>query len=173
LYLTRSPTDEELALAEAVFGMFALFKNVTLDAAHTCAVGSPERARILWSLKAGPVRAGGLASVARLSPPAITETVEGLERDGLVRREADPEDRRAVRVALTADGRRQLQRFETGCASALADRLAPLSAAQRQRIRAAFDDLREVIVSKPFTEPSRPEASLRGTRAHKEAAHVR
>ena len=171
--MSRTANEEELALAEAVFGMFSLFKNVTVDAAQTCSVGSPERARILWSLKAGPVRAGGLASVARLSPSAITETVEGLERDGLVRREGDPSDRRVVRVALTSDGRRQLQRFETGCAAALADRLAPLSAAQRQRIRAAFNDLRDVIVTKNFTEPSRPEASLRSTRVHKEAANVR
>ena len=171
--MTRTPNEEELALAEAVFGMFSLFKNVTIDAAQTCSVGSPERARILWGLKAGPVRAGGLASVARLSPSAITETVEGLERDGLVRREDDPDDRRAVRVALTPDGRRQLQRFEAGCAVSLADRLAPLTAAQRQRIRAAFNDLRDVIVTKKFTEPSRAGATVRSTKAQKEAAGVR
>src|SRR5438105_9204738 len=171
--MATAPTEEELALAEAVFGMFSLFKNVTIDAAQTCSVGSPERARILWGLKAGPVRAGGLASVARLSPSAITETVEGLERDGLVRREDDADDRRAVRVALTPDGRRQLQRFEAGCAVSLADRLAPLTAAQRQRIRAAFNDLRDAIVTKQFTEPSRAGATVRSTRAQKEAASVR
>jgi DNA-binding MarR family transcriptional regulator len=171
--MPRTPNEEELALAEAIFGMFSLFKIVSMDAAQTCAVGSPERARLLWTLKAGPVRAGGLASLARLSPSAITETVEGLERDGLVRRETDPEDRRAVRVALTPDGRRQLQRFETGCALAIADRLEPLTTAQRQRIRAAFGDLREVTVTKNFTEPSRPDATVRTTKGHKEAANVR
>jgi DNA-binding MarR family transcriptional regulator len=169
---TRTLSDEELALAEAVFGMFSLFKSVTLDAAQACSLGSPERARMLLSLKAGPVRAGRLAQVTRLSPSAITETVEGLERDRLVRRESDDEDRRAVRVVLTAEGRRDLQHFEHACAAALTERLAPLTAAQRQRIRAAFNDLREVILTKSFTEPSRPEATLRPTR-HKEAAHAR
>jgi DNA-binding MarR family transcriptional regulator len=169
---TRTLSDEELALAEAVFGMFSLFKAVTFDAAHACSLGSPERARMLWSLKAGPVRAGRLAQVTRLSPSAISETVEGLERDRLVRRESDDEDRRAVRVVLTAEGRRDLQHFEQACAAAIAERLAPLSAAQRQRIRAAFNDLREVTLSKSFTEPSRPEATLRPTR-HKEAANAR
>jgi DNA-binding MarR family transcriptional regulator len=170
---TRTLTEDELSLAEAVFGMFSLFKSVMFDAAHECSVGSPERARIIWSLKAGPVRAGWLAQVSRLSPSAVTETVEGLERDRLVRREADSEDRRAVRVVLTAEGRRDLQRFEQACAASLTERLAPLTAAQRQRIRAAFDDLRETILTKSFTEPSRHEATLRPTSRHKEATHAR
>ena len=167
----RTPNDEELELAEAIFGMFSLFKQITFDAAQTTDVGSPERARILWTLKGGPVRAGGLATLARLSPSAITETVEGLERDGLVRRETDPADRRAVRVALTADGKRQLQRFEAGCASALADRLAPLTTAQRQRIKAAMNELRDILRNS-FTSTSQPEVTLR-TAKHKEALHVR
>ena len=75
---TRTPTEDELALAEAVFGMFSLFKNVALDAAQVCSVGSPERGRLLWSLKAGPVRAGWLAHDTKLSTYAITETEEGL-----------------------------------------------------------------------------------------------
>jgi DNA-binding MarR family transcriptional regulator len=169
---TRTQTEDELALAEAVFAMFSLFKSVTIDAAHACSLGSPERARLLWSLKAGPVRAGYLAQVTKLSPSAISETIEGLERDGLVRREADDEDRRAVRVVLTAEGRRDLQHFEHACAAALTERLAPLTAAQRQRIRVALNDLREVILTKTFTEPSRHEATLRPTR-HKEAADAR
>jgi DNA-binding MarR family transcriptional regulator len=170
---TRTLTDEELALAEAVFAMFSLFKSVTIDAAQSCSLGSPERARILWSLKAGPVRAGGLAQVARLSPSAVSETVEGLERDRLVRREADSEDRRAVRVVLTAEGRRDLQHFEQACAAALTERLAPLTAAQRQRIRAAFNDLRE-IVPNDFITRSQADATLRPTpRGHKETVNAR
>ena len=169
---TRTPSEEELALAEAVFGMFSLFKNVSIDAAQVCSVGSPERGRMLWSLKAGPVRAGWLAQVAKLSPSAVTEALEGLERDRLVRREPDPDDRRAVRVALTAEGRRQLQQFEHACAASLAARLAPLTATQRQHIRTAFNDLRELIVTKNFIESSRTDTTLRAT-TRKEAAHAR
>ena len=169
---TRTPTDEELALAEAVFGMFALFKHVAIDASQVCSVGSPDRGRMLWSLKAGPVRAGRLAQVTKLSPSAITETVEALERDRLVRREPDPDDRRAVRVALTTEGRRQLQQFEQACAAALAARLAPLTAAQRQRIRAAFSDIRELIVTKNFTASSHDDVSVRPN-TRREAVHAR
>jgi len=169
---TRTPTDEELALAESMFAMFSLFKNVMIQAAQGCEIGSPERARIVSSLKAGPARAGQLAQLAKLSPSALTETVEGLERDGLVRREADAEDRRGVRVGLTADGRRQVQRFEAGCVAALTERLAPLTSTQRQRIRAAMNELREVLRN-DFMFSSHVDASLRNAKAAKEVAHVR
>jgi DNA-binding MarR family transcriptional regulator len=169
---TRTPTEEEVALADSLFGMFRLFKAVVGRATHTVEQSSPERARLLFSLKAGACRAGFLASEAKISPSTITEVVEGLEEDGLVRREPDPDDRRAVRVALTAEGRRHLQRFEQSMALALADILQELTPSQRHRIRAAFNDLREVILSKSFTEPSRPEATLRQSR-HKEATIAR
>jgi DNA-binding MarR family transcriptional regulator len=171
---TRTPTDEELALAEGLFGAVHLFKGVAMRASHACDVGSLERAGMLFRLKAGPVRAGLLAQRARLSPSAITEIVEGLEAEGMVRREADPEDRRAVRVALTPDGRRHLQRFEHAAAIALAERLSGLTVAQRQRIRAAFADLRDVLGTTDFTSSSQHDSTLRQTtRGHKEAIHAR
>jgi DNA-binding MarR family transcriptional regulator len=142
---SRAPTEEELALAESMFGMFQLFRSVGQRAAQAVDLGSGERARLLWGLKAGACRAGQLAQQAKISPSTITEIVEGLERDGFVRRETDPSDRRAVRVALTAEGRRHLQRFEHAAAVALGESLASLTAAQRARIRAAFNDLRQAI----------------------------
>jgi DNA-binding MarR family transcriptional regulator len=171
---TRTPTDDELALAEGLFGAVHLFKSVAVRASQACEVGSLERAGMLFRLKAGPVRAGALAQRAKLSPSAITEIVEGLETEGMVRREADPEDRRAVRVALTPDGRRHLQRFEHAAAVALAERLSSLTPAQRQRIRAAFNDLREVLGTTDFTSSSQQHTNVRQTtRGHKEAIHAR
>ena len=143
--VSRTPTEEELALAESLFGMFQLFRSVAQRAAQAVDVGSGERARVLWGLKSGACRAGQLAQQAKIAPSTITEIVEGLETDGLVRRETDASDRRAVNVALTADGRRQLQRFENAAAIALAESLSSLTAAQRLRIRQAFADLRQAI----------------------------
>jgi DNA-binding MarR family transcriptional regulator len=170
---TRTPTEEELALAESLFGMIQVLRVVSADAAQRCALGSPERARLLWGLKEGAARAGQLAHRAKISPSTITEVVEGLQADGLVRREPDPNDRRGVRVALTPEGRRFLARFEQACAIGLADVLSGLTAAQRQRIRAAFNDLREVIGNENFTASSQPESNLRSTKGHKETAHAR
>ncbi len=171
---TRTPDHEELALAEGLFGVLQLFKAVAVQAAQTTDVGSLERAGLLFRLKDGPCRAGRLAHNAKLSPSAITEIVEALERDGLVRRDADIDDRRAVRVGLTADGRRHLQRFEHAVAIALAERLAPLTTAQRQRLRLAFNDVREVVGTAGLTGPSPIDAASRQTsRGHKETTNVR
>ena len=52
------------------------------------------------------LRMGELARRARLSKQTMTTMVRLLERDGLVRREPDPEDGRAYRVVLTAKARR-------------------------------------------------------------------
>ena len=143
----RIATDDELAMAESLFGMFQLFRLVAQRAALAVELGSPERARLLWGLKAGACRSGQLAQQSKISPSTITEIVEDLETDGLVRRESDSSDRRAVRVALTAEGRRHLQRFEHAAAVALAESLSVLTAQQRQRIKTAFNDLKEVIAS--------------------------
>ncbi len=143
----RTATDDELALAESLFGMFQLFRLVAQKAAAAVELGSPERARLLWGLKSGACRSGHLALQSKISPSTVTEIVEDLETDGLVRRESDPSDRRAVRVALTAEGRRHLQRFENAAAVALAESLSVLTVQQRQRIKTAFNDLKEVIAS--------------------------
>jgi DNA-binding MarR family transcriptional regulator len=52
------------------------------------------------------LRMGELARRARLSKQTMTTMVRLLERDGLVRRERDPDDGRAFRVVLTAKARR-------------------------------------------------------------------
>lgn len=147
--MSRTPSDDEISLAETMLRTFPLFRAVMAEAAHSVEIGTLERARILRGLRDGPCRAGVLAQDVRVSPSTLTEVVEALEEDGLVRREADAVDRRAVRVALTADGRRQLLRFEHAAAVAIAERLAALSAAERQRVRAAFADVREAFAREP------------------------
>ncbi len=52
------------------------------------------------------LRIGELARRARLSKQTMTTMVRLLERDGLVRREPDPEDGRAFRIVLTGKARR-------------------------------------------------------------------
>jgi DNA-binding MarR family transcriptional regulator len=56
----------------------------------------------------GPLTIGALAEAEGVKPPTMTRLVDGLEREGLVTRESDPADRRAVRVRATEDGRRVL-----------------------------------------------------------------
>src|SRR6476620_8696923 len=50
------------------------------------------------------VRVGEIARNLGVKVPSATEQIIKLERAGLVRREADPADSRAVRVTLTREG---------------------------------------------------------------------
>ncbi|MFD0856021.1 MarR family winged helix-turn-helix transcriptional regulator [Actinomadura adrarensis] len=55
------------------------------------------------------LRMAELADLLRSSRSRVTYQVTKLERDGLVRRTADPHDERGVLVALTDQGRRALE----------------------------------------------------------------
>jgi DNA-binding MarR family transcriptional regulator len=56
----------------------------------------------------GPRSIGRLARDERVTAPTMTRLVAGLERDGLVSRLPDPDDRRSARLDATAAGRRIL-----------------------------------------------------------------
>lgn len=51
------------------------------------------------------LRAIDLGRQSGLEPSSMTGLLDRMERDGLVRREPDPEDRRAIRICLTDAGR--------------------------------------------------------------------
>jgi DNA-binding MarR family transcriptional regulator len=70
---------------------------------------SEGRMGVLWRLRAkGPTTLGDLAESLDVSPRNITGLVDHLERDALVERFADPEDRRATRVRLAPAGKQKL-----------------------------------------------------------------
>lgn len=145
-------------------------------------MSSPERGRLLWAIGDKPVRAGLVAQQLKLSPGAVTEVVESLVRDGLVRRDTDPDDRRAVVLALTAEGRSVRERYELAASANLAQVLGRLTPPQRRRMRTAFADLHAAFTTadgaapanlrRPFTPSSRPRRSVRRI-THKENADAR
>jgi DNA-binding MarR family transcriptional regulator len=60
----------------------------------------------------GPRTVGGLAEVEGVRSPTMTQLVNGLEADGLVRRRAVREDGRRVVVEATPAGRRVLRKAQ-------------------------------------------------------------
>src|SRR5436190_3920168 len=75
----------------------------------------------------GPKTLGELAGAEQVRPPTMTRIVQGLEAEGLARRDADPEDGRAFRISATARGRRVLQLARRRRISSLAERLRALN----------------------------------------------
>ena len=68
-------------------------------------ISAPRLSALSVLVFAGPQRIGELAQIEQVEPPTMTRLVDGLERDGYVRRSPDPDDARAVKVAPTHRGR--------------------------------------------------------------------
>jgi DNA-binding MarR family transcriptional regulator len=66
---------------------------------------------VLWALYRGPLRVKELAEAVVLSPTAMSRFVDRVEQAGYVSREPDPQDRRALQVTITDDGRALLKRM--------------------------------------------------------------
>ena len=93
------------------------------------------RAKVLLRLDShGPMNQATLAGLLGFAPRSVTETVDGLERDGLVTRTEDPRDRRARIVALTASGRDALEAAMTVRNKTMDDIFGVLSRAERAQL---------------------------------------
>ena len=91
----------------------------------------------------GPLTLGELAAAEGVRSATMSGIVNGLERDGLVRRRPHGTDRRAVQVEATAAGRRLLERARTRRIALVATKLGDLSAEELDMLRRAADLLEE------------------------------
>jgi DNA-binding MarR family transcriptional regulator len=66
---------------------------------------------VLWALYRKPLRVKELADAVVLSPTAMSRFVDRVEKAGYVRREPDPDDRRALQITITDAGRDLLRRM--------------------------------------------------------------
>ncbi|HEX4717589.1 MAG TPA: MarR family transcriptional regulator [Thermoleophilaceae bacterium] len=88
---------------------------------------------------------GQLATAERVRPQSMAQTVQELERRGLVARRTDPNDRRKVLVELTAEGRAALEADRRHREGWLAEGIADdLTAAERATLTRALDLLRRL-----------------------------
>ena len=103
---------------------------------------SPEQVSLLVAIKYTPgIGVRELAARERVSPPALSNHVDRLERDGLVSRTPSASDRRRVGLALTDDGQRVLRRVRSRRTAWLATRLGSLSPAELDAVEAAVEPL--------------------------------
>ena len=85
---------------------------------------------------------GELADEMNVRPATVTGLTDRLVRQRLIKRQDDPNDRRVVRVALTAEGRRVLGEIESAGRAYMAEVLARMDGAAVRRLIDAFEQFR-------------------------------
>jgi DNA-binding MarR family transcriptional regulator len=117
---------------------------------------SPGRFHLLMVLMHCPEGASNPAALAEwkgVSRATITGLLDGLEKDGLIQRQADPSDRRVIRVNLTDAGREFLEKITPPYAQWLTDIVGPLSEEERRHLVTLLEKVRiEVPQSEPYPQ---------------------
>jgi DNA-binding MarR family transcriptional regulator len=93
----------------------------------------------------GATSLAGLAAAEQVSAPTMTRVVEALVQAGLVTREAEPGNRRMVRIAATAEGVRVLEEGRERRVRALTARLDTLSDSERRALARAVEILARAL----------------------------
>jgi DNA-binding MarR family transcriptional regulator len=107
---------------------------------------SPEQVSLLVGIKYSPgIGVRELAARERVTPPALSNHVDRLERDGLVSRTPDASDRRRVGLTLTDEGQRVLRRVRSRRTAWLATRLRGLSPEELDAVEAAIEPLSRLL----------------------------
>ena len=102
-------------------------------------LGAPRLSALSVVVFAGPLSLAELAAEEQVRPPTMSRIVDALLAAGLVTREADPNDRRMVRIAATDEGRRLLDEGRRRRVAVLADRLGRLAESERRALERGVD----------------------------------
>jgi DNA-binding MarR family transcriptional regulator len=132
-------SDVAAAVESTVESLLAVLDRARL--AQTPVI-PPAQLRVLYLVDRKPTNMSRLAAALDVVPSSASRLCDRLEATGLLRRVADPKDRREVRLLLTPAARRVLSDLRERRRTALAEVLGRMTAAGRQdlaRSLAAFD----------------------------------
>jgi DNA-binding MarR family transcriptional regulator len=101
----------------------------------------------LHSIRQGASSPGELARLWQVTPAVITGVVDRLEKRELVRREPDPDDRRRLRLALTAMGLAASEDVERALTDDLAAQLATAAPQELTELGRALDLLQRTFTA--------------------------
>nr|WP_203596905.1 MarR family transcriptional regulator [Actinomadura bangladeshensis] len=120
---------------------------------------TPQQGQLLCVLMPRSYGMSELGAMLRLAKSSLTGLVDRTERNGLVRREADPRDTRAVRVALTERGAELAEEFYTETCRRVDGLAAGLGPQEREMLarllgRVVLDNEAPLVFKEPDEEAS-------------------
>ncbi len=101
-----------------------------------------------------PIGNADLAAIERVSPPAMCRIIDSLDNEGWVERSRDPEDRRAVQIELSPEGKELLEAARKRRTAFLNQRLESLGADERERLSGAVEILWALLDDDTAAAPS-------------------
>ena len=93
----------------------------------------------------GPQAQAEVARRLLVTAPVVTRLAATLADAGLVERQADATDRRAVLLALTPTGRRRARAMRRDLLQAASELLEPIPADRREAVAAALEELQVLL----------------------------
>jgi DNA-binding MarR family transcriptional regulator len=116
--VTRSPdlasaADDHLVEAFLTASRVLVAVAVRSLPAGDAEITLPQHRALVVLASRGPQRIADLAGTLGVNSSNATRNCDRLQRRGLVRRDRDDDDRRAVRVSLTQDGKRLVEQITT------------------------------------------------------------
>ncbi|MCG8407192.1 MAG: MarR family transcriptional regulator [Phycisphaerales bacterium] len=108
-------------------------------------LSAPKLSALSVVVFAGPIRLGDLAAAEQIRPPSMTRIVQQLESQGVVRREPDPGDGRATRIAATPKGHRLLKQGRGRRVNLLVEWLGGLDTADIHKLEKGLVVLEQLL----------------------------
>jgi DNA-binding MarR family transcriptional regulator len=147
---TEDPHEESSARLRAVIGRLSRRLRPTVAGSGLTA---SQISVLFTTVRLGPIGLSELAAIEGLNPTMLSRITAQLCDSGLIRREADPSDRRQAFVAATAAGRRLRERIHRERTRALSAHVEQLDEHQRQALWEALPVLEELAEKLPGARP--------------------
>lgn len=132
---TRTPSPD--AVAETLVESLGLLTRRLRQVRADTELSQPEAIALSSLARNAPATSAELARIENISAQSMHATITGLERRGLVSRDADPTDRRRMLLQLTAAGRAKARDKRSARSAQLAGILAGLTDDERATLLAA------------------------------------
>ena len=139
--------DTGTAAHELLFVVMLVMRTVAADMRRSPDALAPTQMGMLMKVAMGPCTMSTLARYQAVSLPTISKSVDMLVRRRWLERWVDKHDRRQTMVRLTAEGRRVLNDIKKRNQKHVGQRLAGLTAPEREQLAAVTRMLSRVLVT--------------------------
>jgi DNA-binding MarR family transcriptional regulator len=146
----NAPDADSTARLRAVLGKLSRRLRPTVAGSGL----TPSQISVLFTIvRLGPLRLSEVAAIETVNPTMLSRITAQLGELGLIRRSADPDDRRAAFVQATAAGRKIRERIHRERTRALGAHVEQLQEHEREALWNALPVLEELAERLPGGRP--------------------